>query len=231
MTETTENQLTPQNSLQEAFAPLLATLTHPWAKSIMTLACRDTAPLVIRTEDGIIIDGLPSDLTREEVENSPIMDICHRMKHLYSDGDRIGKRGIELKKQRGIRLENNSLRMCIVYTCVLRKTENDDSTQLVLSFMPSHTKHHYPMYLERFTIAKTPESKLQEIHTSELYEIVSENQHCIKARRRMTPEEITMQMDVFINTCYEEIQGYLRSLSQPTNVQFPCYLEGVGTPC
>lgn len=224
MTEISENQ-TPQNSLQEAFAPLLATLAHPWAKSIIELVYQDAAPIIARSGNSIIITGLPGNLTREAIENSPIMDICHRMKHLYSDGDRIGKRGIERKKQQGTRLENNSLRMCIVYTCVLRKTEDDDSTQLVLGFMPSHTKHHYPMYLEHFKIAETSATKLNEIHTSELYEITSENQHHIKAKRRMTDAEIQTQMDVFINTCYEEIRDYFRRLNQPSDTVLPAYLE------
>lgn len=225
MTENSENQLTPQNSLQEAFAPLLATLAHPWAKSIIELVYQDKAPTIDRSGTNIIITGLPDTLTRDVIDNSPIMDICHRMKHLYSDGDRIGKRGIERKRQRGDRLENNSLRMCIVYTCVLRKTEDDGSTQLVLNFMPSHTKHHYPMYLERFKIAETSATKLNEIHTSELYEIVSENQHYIKAKRRMTEAEIQIHMDVFINTCYEEIRDYLHQLNQPSDAILPTYIE------
>lgn len=165
-------------------------------------------PIVVRDENCIVIYHLPANLTYEKLENSPILNTCHQMKHLYSDGDRVGRKGIAKKRAHKKRLENNTIRMCISYTCSLRK-EPAGTKMLTINFMPSFTKHHLPRFIQRINKADLTPKELEEMQVSG--QIIGENRRSVIIERNMNNREVAEQMDIFIGTCREEISNYLAS--------------------
>lgn len=142
----------------------------------------DCLPLAIRDGHSITIHNLPADLSRETLEQSPILNICHQMKHLYADGDRVGRKGIIQKIAGKKSLENNTIRMCISYTYSLRK--ESDKTIVTINFMPSYTKSHPPRFIQNTDASERP----------------------------MSDKEVADQMDVFVGTCREEISDFFRGM-------------------
>lgn len=155
-------------------------------------------PIVTRQDNSLIIYNLPADLSYNSLDKSSIINICHQMKHLYSDGDRIGRKGIAKKKH----LENNTIRMCISYTYSLRR-ESENSTILIISFMPSFTKHHLPRFIQHINKCDLTPKELEEMKSSG--QIVNSTKKSITIERNMNKHEIAEQMDIFIGTCREEI--------------------------
>lgn len=163
-------------------------------------------PIVIRDENRIIIYHLPANLTYKTLETSPILNTCHQMKHLYSDGDRVGRKGIAQKRAHKKRLENNVIRMCISYTCSLRKEPTGTNT-LIINFMPSFTKHHLPRFIQKIDKASLTPKELEEMQISG--QIIGNTRRSVIIERNMNDREVAEQMDIFIGTCREEISNYL----------------------
>ena len=182
---TSETSVTVNSRLNTACAPLLVCL-----------------PIVIRQDNSIIIYNLPTDLSYDTLEKSSIIGICHQMKHLYSDGDRIGRKGIAKKKH----LENNTIRMCISYTYSLRK--ESDNTILTINFVPSFTKHHLPRFIQRINKSDLTPKELEEMRAGN--QIISSTSKTVTTERVMNEHEIADQMDIFIGTCREEICSLLK---------------------
>lgn len=154
-------------------------------------------PIVTRQDNKIIIYNLPATLSYDTLDKSSIIDICHQMKHLYSDGDRIGRKGIAKKKH----LENNTIRMCISYTYSLRR--ESESTVLTINFMPSFTEHHLPRFIQRVKKSDLTPKEFEEMKAAD--QIVSSTRKSVTIERNMNEYEIAEQMDVFVGTCREEI--------------------------
>lgn len=188
---TSATPVTTDPQLNASFAPLL-----------------NLPPHVERDGNKIIISNLPTNASYDAIARSEIIKICHQMKHLYSDGDRVGRKGIAKKRAGKERLENNAVRMCITYTFSLRKETESGTTTMIIDFVTSFAKNHMPRFICRYRKSELSSKELEEMKNNE--EVIASNNRYIIVERNMSEAEVTDQMDIFISTCYEEISEYFR---------------------
>lgn len=147
----------------------------------------------------IIIHNMPENLTRDDIDHSFIGRICHKVKHLYSDGDSAGRRTAHSKLRNKKPLENNSIRMCITYVYFLRKSDNGQDVEI--QFFPSFTEP--PKFIEKFQRGEISGSKLAELWNDDRIISIEEE---IVAWRKMTEAELDTHINAFVGACYTEIR-------------------------
>lgn len=218
MSETTVNVLsqpvspilqTANQKIQEAFAPLFKLMQHDDFRHAVEFTNAYPYPEVEFTDDncGIVIKHLPTDYTRELMEDSPIMDICHQLKHLYNDGDRVGKTGIKQKKQKGHQLENNNLRICISYAHIVSVTPNGGK-EATIRFYIDQSKNNLPRVKESFKRTDVSDTELNELKESG--RLICHNRSKVIAWRYLSEEEQQELLSIVLTTCSEEIKQHIR---------------------
>lgn len=143
------------------------------------------APVITTvTSDCLIIRGLP-EVKHDELFNSELINIVHRLKHLYKDGDRDGAKAYRAKRKAQQPRENDHYRLCVTYTANFARDER--SSYLIIRLMTSNDGN------------------------SAYFNEISRG-HAKK--RKMTTWEITSYAAQFSQDCADEIQAYLDNLSQ-----------------
>lgn len=196
--------------VQEAFAPLFELMQCPDFRHTVEFTNAYSLPEVEFTEDGcgISIKYLPLNHTRELIETSPIVDICHQLKHLYNDGDRIGKSGIRQKQENGHDLENNNLRICITYTYLMR-TVPGSGNEMVIKFYIDQSKNNRARAKESFKRSDISDAELKEMKKSG--RLICHNRSKVIAWRYLSDKEQQDLLKVVLTTCSEEIKEYVRN--------------------
>lgn len=198
---------TATQKIQEVFAPIFGLMQDGDFSRKVEFAETYRIPEVERTEDGcgLVIKHLPADYTRDLLETSPIMGICHQLKHLYTDGDRIGKTGIKQKKKTGHRLENNNLRMCFTYTSTVRRT-SDAESEMTIKFYIDQSGNARAK--ESFNRADVSDDMLKEFKKSG--RLFCHNRSKVIVWRDLTEQEQQDLLGVIITTCVEETKEYIQ---------------------
>lgn len=216
--------------VQEAFAPIFELMQFPNFRHTVEFTNAYPMPEVEFTEDGcgIVIRHLPTSHTRERLETSPIMGICHELKHLYNDGDRIGKTGIKEKKAKGHKLENNSLRACISYTYLVSSHCGDN--EVVIRFYLDQSKSNRARAKTSFRRTDVTDDELKELKESG--QLICHNRSKVIAWRYLSDEEQQDLLRVVLTTCSEEIKEYVRSVYSDAYLRqiVPNYLTPIMTP-
>jgi len=199
---------TATQKVQEAFSPLFELMQYNDFRHAVEFINAYPIPEVEFTDDGygVIIKHLPSNHTRKRMENSPIIDVCHQLKHLYGDGDRIGRTGIKQKKKNGHRLENKNLRMCISYTYIVRVVPGDGN-EVVIRFYADQAKSNRARVRESFKREDVSDADLKELKESG--RLACHNRTKVMAWRFLSDEEQQDLLKVIITTCAEEVKQYL----------------------
>ncbi len=136
------------------------------------------------TDDCLIIRGLP-EVGHNRLFDSKLLNIIHRLKHLYKDGDRAGTKEYRRKRKAQEPRENDFFRICITYTANFARDER--GSYLILRFMVSHDGNSA---------------------------YFNDTSHGHTKKRKMTPWEITSYSAKFSQDCADELQAYLDSLAQ-----------------
>lgn len=216
--------------VQEAFAPIFELMQFPDFRHTVEFTNAYPMPEVEFTEDGhgIVIRHLPASHTRERLETSPIMGICHELKHLYNDGDRVGKTGIKRKKEKGHKLENNSLRACISYTYLVSSHHGDN--EVVIRFYLDQSKANRARTKVSFKRTDVTDEELRELKDSG--RLVCHNRSKVIAWHYLSNEEQQDLLRVVLTTCSEEVKTYVRSVYSDAYLRqiVPNYLTPITTP-
>ena len=204
-----ENHVTADRTqkLQQALAPLLAQRVQQF---LLFYGNSQIRPYAEISDDTIIVHNLPSWLTRDELTSSFIDNICHQVKNLYSDGDRLGKKAALQKVRNKEHLENNCIRMCLTYVYTSREVSDDRYQDIIISFIPSYTKYNPPKFIERFKRSDINEEQLKQFRCEN--RLIDANNNRVTTWRKMNADELNLHTTAFIGACYEGIQQHINQL-------------------
>lgn len=189
-------------ALQEAFTPLL----HPNIQRFATQFNGKNRPTLEIRGNKLIIHNLPSGLTIDEINASFIGTCCHKIKHLYADGDRSGTKSIRVKLEKGQPLENNSIRMRLAYVYFLDR-KSDKYQDVTIDFLLSCNELDPPIVFREFDRNRISNKEIDEFCYNGYSTKIDGGK--ITVWRKMTENECIIHMCDFITLCRDTIQEHL----------------------
>ena len=114
-----------------------ATTIKPATATIVTFPIQPQVVAVSR--ESLTIQDLPV-VDHRRLCESALLDICLGVKKLFKDGDHAGKKAYRRKKRNREPLENEQVRLCIVYTTQLGKVM-DGRQSVKINFWISNTEN------------------------------------------------------------------------------------------
>lgn len=91
------------------------------------------------SRESLTIKGLPP-VTHHQLYESALLNICLGVKKLFKDGDHGGKKAYRRKRRNQEPLENDRVRLCIVYTTQLYHDESGHQA-IRINFWTSNTEN------------------------------------------------------------------------------------------
>lgn len=114
-----------------------ATTIKPATATIVTFPIQPQVVAVSR--ESLTIQDLPV-VDHRRLCESALLDICLGVKKLFKDGDHAGKKAYRRKKRNREPLENEQVRLCIVYTTQLGEVI-DGRQSIKINFWISNTEN------------------------------------------------------------------------------------------
>lgn len=145
------------------------------------------------------------------LEDTPIIQICHQMKHLYAEGNH--DKAIRLMQERAhsVTIKDVEVRMYISYTYAQRWAEGGYS-ELEIKFYFNHSDDN-----EHFIMSQIPRSQLsaeqiREFRRQKLYKHCLSNKKVFTLFKIMEPADLNYFLDIFVYNCFTRITDYINSV-------------------
>ncbi len=154
------------------------------------------------------------------LEGTPIIQICHQMKHLYADGNHDQAIRLMQEKAHEVEIKDVELRMYISYTYVQRWTK-DGYSDLELKFYLNHSDDDKHFIISRIPRDQLSVEQIREFRRQKLY------RHCLSSKsvfticKVMEPADLDYFLDIFVYNCFTQITDYVSSVY---NYALRCHL-------
>lgn len=145
------------------------------------------------------------------LEDTPIIQICHQMKHLYADGNHDQAIRLMQEKAHEVEIKDAELRMYISYTYVQRWTK-DGYSDLELKFYLNHSDDDKHFIISRIPRDQLSPEQIRAFRRQKLYRNYLSDKKVFAICRIMEPADLNYFLDIFVYTCFKQITDYINSV-------------------
>lgn len=145
------------------------------------------------------------------LEDTPIIQICHQMKHLYAEGNHDQAIRKMQEKAHEVSIRDSELRMYISYTYVQRWTKEGYS-DLELKFYLNHSDDDKHSIVSRIPRDQLSTEQIREFRRQKIYINCLSDKKDFAIRTIMKPADLDYFLDIFVYTCFRQIKDYVNSV-------------------